>query len=223
MRLPVSPLPRGHRTFIVPVRDRACPSLSASKEGRAYAVRRSAVPPKLAEDVGMKRRFWGDKGAPGPERESVVVRVEELMTKQVISATRHQTVGHARTLFAEHAIHSLPVVDPDGSAAGILTTSDLVAGVSDETRIGELMTRELETITPYADPSLAARLMLKHGIHHLIVTHEHKVVGILSSFDLLRLIEDRRFVAKNAPTPPRKATWEKHQEPGLPRSVEPQP
>jgi len=171
----------------------------------------------------MKRRFWGDKGAPGPERESAVVRIEDVMTRQVISVTRHQSVGHVRQLLAEHGIHSLPVVDPDGSPAGILTTADLVASVADETLVGNVMTREVETITPYADPELAARLMRKHGIHHLVVTHEHKVVGILSSFDLLQLIEDRRFVAKNVPTSPRKATWEKQQEPGAPRSVEPTP
>lgn len=220
MRLPVSPLPRGaaaHRDG----RGRRLSTPPAPKVPAAYDPWRSALPRDLAEDGDMKRKFWGDKGAPGPERESVVVRIEDVMTKQVITVTRHQTVGHARGLFAEHGIHSVPVVDTDGSPAGILTTSDLVASVSDETRIGEVMTRELETVTPYADPSLAARLMLKHGIHHLIVTHEHKVVGILSSYDLLRLIEDRRFVAKNAPTPPRKANWEKQQDPGLPRSVEP--
>jgi CBS domain-containing protein len=171
----------------------------------------------------MKRKFWGDKGAPGPERESVVVRVEDIMTRQVIHVTRHQTVGHVRALLAAHGIHSLPVVDPDGTPAGIVTTSDLVATVADETLVANVMTAEVETITPYADPSLAARLMRKHGIHHLVVTHEKRVVGIVSSYDLLQLIEDRRFVAKNAPTPPRKATWEKHQDPLAPRSVEPLP
>lgn len=171
----------------------------------------------------MKRKFWGDKGAPGPERESAVVRIEDVMTSQVIHVTRHQTVAHVRALLREHGIHSLPVVDPDGSPVGIITTTDLVAGVADETLVGTVMTSEVETITPYADPALAARLMRKHGIHHLVVTHEQRVVGIISSYDLLQLIEDRRFVAKNVPTPPRKANWEKQQEPGAPRSVEPIP
>ena len=169
----------------------------------------------------MKRRFWGDKGAPGPERESALVRIGDVMTSQVISVTRHQSVGHVRTLLAEHGIHSVPVVDHDGSAAGILTTTDLMASVADETLVGNVMTRDVETITPYADPALAARLMRKHGIHHLVVTHEHKVVGIVSTFDLLQLIEERRFIAKNVPTPPRKSAWEKLQDPGAPRSVEP--
>ena len=78
----------------------------------------------------MKRRFWGDKGAPGPERESALVRIGDVMTSQVISVTRHQSVGHVRALLAEHGIHSVPVVDQDGSAAGILTTADLEAGVA---------------------------------------------------------------------------------------------
>jgi signal-transduction protein with cAMP-binding, CBS, and nucleotidyltransferase domain len=49
-------------------------------------------------------------------------------------------------------------------------------------------------------------MMRNHKIHHLIVTHEQKVVGIISSFDLLTLVEDHRFVMKNAPTPNHKST-----------------
>jgi signal-transduction protein with cAMP-binding, CBS, and nucleotidyltransferase domain len=41
--------------------------------------------------------------------------------------------------------------------------------------------------------------MRNHKIHHLIVTHEQKVVGILSAFDLLKLVENHRFIDKNAP------------------------
>ncbi len=38
--------------------------------------------------------------------------------------------------------------------------------------------------------------MRKHKIHHVVVTHEQEVVGIISSFDLLELVENRRFEAK---------------------------
>ena len=41
--------------------------------------------------------------------------------------------------------------------------------------------------------------MRNHRIHHVVVTHEKKVVGILSAFDLLKLVEDHRFVMKSAP------------------------
>jgi signal-transduction protein with cAMP-binding, CBS, and nucleotidyltransferase domain len=47
--------------------------------------------------------------------------------------------------------------------------------------------------------------MRNHHIHHVIVTHEQRIVGIISSFDLLKLVEDHRFVMKNAPTLSKKA------------------
>ena len=46
--------------------------------------------------------------------------------------------------------------------------------------------------------------MHNHKIHHLIVTREQKVVGVISAIDLLQLIEEHRFVMKNPPTPKNK-------------------
>jgi signal-transduction protein with cAMP-binding, CBS, and nucleotidyltransferase domain len=42
--------------------------------------------------------------------------------------------------------------------------------------------------------------MRNHRIHRVVVTHEQKVVGIISAFDLLALVEDHRWVAKNPPS-----------------------
>ena len=66
------------------------------------------------------------------------------------------------------------------------------------------MSKKVFTVPEYEDASVAARVMRNHHIHHLVVTHEQKVVGILSTFDLLQLVEDHRFVMKNAPTPPKR-------------------
>ena len=57
-----------------------------------------------------------------------------------------------------------------------------------------------EAIVPGNDASVAARIMRKNKIHHVVVTHEKRVVGIISSFDLLKLVEEHRFVAKGAPS-----------------------
>ena len=57
------------------------------------------------------------------------------------------------------------------------------------------------TIPEYNDASAAARVMRNHKIHHVVVTKEKEIVGIISSFDLLQLVEDHRFVMKGAPTP----------------------
>ena len=58
------------------------------------------------------------------------------------------------------------------------------------------MPREVRTVARYAAPAVAAQLMRKHRIHHLVVTDEQKIVGVLSSYDLLQLVEEKRYVAK---------------------------
>lgn len=158
----------------------------------------------------MKRKYWGDKHSPGPEAPPKGVHIEDLMSSQVMTVTRGHSVGKVRALMAKHGIHCLPVTDGEGVPVGIVTSSDLIEKVSDETLVGQVMTKDVQTVPRYGDPHIAARLMRKHGIHHLVVTHEQEIVGILSSFDLLRLVEDRRFVLKNLPSKPKKANWESH-------------
>lgn len=71
--------------------------------------------------------------------------------------------------------------------------------LKDETPISRIMTNEVKTIPAYNDASAAACAMRRSKVHHLIVTHEKQVVGIISTFDLLKLVEDHRFVVKGAP------------------------
>ncbi|NND34187.1 MAG: CBS domain-containing protein, partial [Saprospiraceae bacterium] len=54
-------------------------------------------------------------------------------------------------------------------------------------------------VPAYNDISVAARVMRKQKIHHLVVTHEGEIVGIISSFDLLQLIDEHRFRMVNPP------------------------
>ena len=127
------------------------------------------------------------------------VKISDLMAKRVISAQLHHSVGHVRGIMERNRIHAVPVVRPDGEAAGIVTTADLARRVKDTSPISRVMTDSVTVVPAYNDASIAARIMRKRKIHHVVVTHEKKVVGIISSFDLLKLIEGHRYVAKNAP------------------------
>ena len=140
----------------------------------------------------------------GANSQKNVADVGDLMTSSVITVTRHQTIEHARDLMARHGIHAVPVVSDEQEAVGVVTSTDLIDRPSGETLIGQVMTRDVYTVPQYSGVHIAARMMRNHRIHHLIVTHEKKVVGIVSSFDLLRLVEDRRFVMKSQPSRPRK-------------------
>ena len=130
------------------------------------------------------------------------VKVHEIMTGSVITAQPHATIAHVRVLMKRNKINSIPVVDTDGHPIGIVSSTDLVTEQKPNTPISRIMTENVLTVPKYDDVSTAARVMRNHKIHHVVVTHEQQIVGVLSSFDLLRLVENHRFVAKKPPTAP---------------------
>jgi len=132
------------------------------------------------------------------------VKVSDIMVQDVIVAAPEDTVSDVRDRMSRSRIHAIPVVDSGQTAAGIVTASDLLSELPPNTPISTVMTTEVFTVPLYSDVHIAARVMLNHHLHHVVVTHEQKVVGILSSFDLMRLVEEHRFVIKNAPTEPKK-------------------
>jgi CBS domain-containing protein len=128
------------------------------------------------------------------------VKVNELMTASVVTSEPHQSIEHVRSVLDRNRISAVPVVDSEGRPVGIVSQTDLVHDLKPGAPISTIMTGKVYTVPQYDDVSIAARVMRNHKIHRVVVTHEQKVVGMLSAFDLLKLVEGHRFVAKNAPT-----------------------
>jgi len=133
------------------------------------------------------------------------VTISDLLIEQVIAATPAQTVGQVRHTMRERGVNCMPIVDSQQQPVGIVTATDLLQDFPVDKPISEIMTEKVYTVTRYSDVSLAARIMRNHSIHHVIVTEEKKVVGIISSYDLLKLVEEHRFVMKNPPTTSKKS------------------
>jgi len=131
-------------------------------------------------------------------------KVADLMVESVITTHQHQTIGHIKKIMKKNKVSSLPIVSADDVVEGIITFRDLTDEVSDETQVRHIMSKSVLTVPQYSGIHIAARIMRNHHIHHLVVTHEKKIVGVLSSFDLLKLVEDHRFILKNGPTKPSK-------------------
>lgn len=132
------------------------------------------------------------------------IKIEEVMVSPVITTHKHKSVGRVKEIMKTNRVNSIPIVTEDQEVEGIVTLNDLNDEISDDTRIAQIMTTKVLTVPRYSGVHIAARIMRNHHIHHLVVTHEKKIVGVLSSFDLIKLVEKHRFVAKNAPTPPKK-------------------
>ena len=132
------------------------------------------------------------------------IKVAELMSESVVTAEPHQSTEHIRKLLERNNISTVPVVDSDGQPVGIVSASDLAHDLKAGSPISNVMTTKVFVVPKYEDVSIAARVMRNHKIHHVVVTHEKTVVGILSAFDLLKLVENHRYVAKNPPTESRR-------------------
>jgi CBS domain-containing protein len=129
------------------------------------------------------------------------VTIKDLMSPSVVTTQPHKSVGHVKEIMLRNKVHSVPVVNAEMELQGIITTKDLIGHSSDNTPVSHLMTKDVYTVPLYSGIHIAARIMRNHHINHLVVTDEQRVVGLLSSFDLLELVEDHRFVLKNGPTP----------------------
>ncbi len=127
------------------------------------------------------------------------VKIKDLMVERVITAQPHHSVDHLRALMERNGIHAVPIVGPEGEAVGIVTSSDLIGDLKGGTPAKQIMSNGVTCVPAYNDVHVAARVMRNHKIHHVVVTHEKQVVGMVSSFDLLKLVEDHRFTMKAAP------------------------
>ena len=129
------------------------------------------------------------------------VKVHDLMSKSVVTAQPHQSVATIKEKMSKHKLRSIPVVSTSHEPVGVVSASDIVVAEKAGTPISHIMTDKVYTVPAYDDVSVAARIMRNHRIHHLIVTDNKKLIGIISSFDLLKLVEGRRFEMKNPSTP----------------------
>lgn len=128
------------------------------------------------------------------------VRVADLMTKSVVTTQPHATINHVRGILERNKVGAIPVVDSDSRPVGIVSATDLLASLKPGSPVSTIMTEKVYTVPQYDDVSVAARIMRNHKIHRVVVTHEQKVVGMLSTFDLLALVETHRWVPKNPPS-----------------------
>lgn len=91
---------------------------------------------------------------------------------------------------AEHGVGSVVVLDPAGRPEGIVTDRDLrervlAAGRSAGEPVAAVMSSPLVSVSPEAFVFEALLEMTRRNIHHLAVVEGDRLVGVVSSHDLL--------------------------------------
>jgi CBS domain-containing protein len=109
----------------------------------------------------------------------------------IISVSPEITVLEAITLMTDTDISALMVIE-NGQVAGIVTERDYVRRVArmqlspHNTRVSEVMTRNLITVTPKDHTRFCMQLMIEKNLRHLPVLDDGKLVGLLSIRDLVK-------------------------------------
>ena len=119
--------------------------------------------------------------------------VSDLMNSHVVSVSPDETCSLTARLMHRHNIGSVPVCGQDGRLRGIVTDRDIVlrcvAAETDPqtTKIREVMSRGVQSVSPTDDAREATRKMAGSQIRRLpVVDGGGRVVGMLSLGDMAK-------------------------------------
>jgi acetoin utilization protein AcuB len=113
--------------------------------------------------------------------------IRDRMRKNPVTVTRQDTLARAHEKMLTGRFRHLPVVY-DSHVIGILTDRDLGhhMGAEKQTRVGTAMTENPLTVSPLSTVEEIARLLLQHQISGLPVVEEERLVGIITTSDVLQ-------------------------------------
>ncbi len=122
-----------------------------------------------------------------------VVSVGDIMTSEVICVRSDLGVGALVALLLDKGISGAPVVDADGRPIGVVSKTDILRCIrADFMRapaltVGDIMVPLAFCLPVNESIAKAAALMAFERVHRIpVVSASRRVVGILSSLDVLR-------------------------------------
>lgn len=137
------------------------------------------------------------------------MKVSDLMSREVLTATPETPLKEAAGLLARKGISGVPIVDDRGAVVGVLSEADVLVKAGGESRrggflawfmepdfdlqdkitattAGEAMSAPAITIGPDRPVHEAAALMVNESVNRLPVVEDGALVGILTRADVVR-------------------------------------
>jgi len=111
----------------------------------------------------------------------------EIANREVFCLRPEQPAQEALDELQRLGIHGAPVVDRDGAPLGVVTMTDLVGDLRSAT-VGVRMSQPADVVPAHAPIRQVARTLIEHGRHHTVVVDHGRVIGFVSSVDLLAAV-----------------------------------
>ena len=145
------------------------------------------------------------------------LKAKDIMTEKVITINKSASIEQLSELLLKNNISGVPVMDDDGSLAGVVTEADIIVKDTSlhfpayfklldaiiyleslnkfknnlkkhlATKVEDIMTEKIRTVSPDTDVSEIADIMLDKRINRLpILDKDAKLVGIVTRADIVR-------------------------------------
>ena len=126
------------------------------------------------------------------------IQVKDFMSTPVVTAVAENSISEIRTLMKDNGIHAIPIIsypkdDPEAEMTiqGIITATDIRDQLKGNTTVQDVMTTSnVYVIHINSSANAAAKMMLKHDVHHLVVMDNGKIKGMISSLDFVKLVAE---------------------------------
>lgn len=124
------------------------------------------------------------------------MNVVDLMTTEVITVSKDTGLRQAAQLMFRNRVSGLPIVEADGTLAGIITEADFLrleverqeGNRSIGETVGDVMSRGVVTVGPEAEIYEAAKVMAVQEVKRLpVVDDDGMLLGIISRADIVSL------------------------------------
>jgi CBS domain-containing protein len=124
-------------------------------------------------------------------------KIKQFMDQVVPVLRPGMQVTEAVDFLLRHRVTGAPVVNRTGRIIGIITETDLLKLISEgvdakpptNAEVSDFMTTEVVTVGPETDIYYVAGVFLANHFRRLPVVDNGKLVGAITRFDLLRVIQ----------------------------------
>ncbi len=129
----------------------------------------------------------------------MTLQAKDIMEPEVVSVPPEMTLDQFEEFLTIQDIDGAPVQNAAGEIIGIASKTDVIWALRFQARdhlkltggnisVGDIMTDDVVFVPPDLSPKEVAELMIEHRIHRVLVGDKHHVRGIITAFDLLRLV-----------------------------------
>ena len=124
-------------------------------------------------------------------------KISEFMDRVVPTLGPDMQIMKAVDNLLRHKVTGAPVVDSDGRLLGIITETDLLKLLTQgihgqpptEATVADYMSTDVVTVPQTADIYYVAGIFLNNNFRRLPVVEDGKIVGAITRYDLLRVIQ----------------------------------